>query len=110
MLSMFALPDFAAMHRYFSDREIADLFVCYVREQRGQTMHFCHRCRLGCFDKLPPLIKFVPSSNGDDLRWIIYAYNTKATSRTFCCRADLCVLSAHAAIKASLLSAGTCQR
>ena len=35
MLSMFALPDFAAMHRYFSDREIADLFVCYVREQRG---------------------------------------------------------------------------
>ena len=71
------------MHRYFSDREIADLFVCYVRERRGQTMHFCHRCRLGCFDKLPPMIEFVPSSNGDDLCWIIHAPRAAITLAQF---------------------------
>src|SRR5262249_29430232 len=52
-------------------------------------MHFRHRCSLGCFYKLLPLIEFVPSSNRDDLCWIIHAHNTKATSRTFCCGADL---------------------
>jgi hypothetical protein len=52
-------------------------------------MHFCHRRRLGRFDKLLPLIEFVPSGNRDDLCWIIHAHNTKATPRTFCCRADL---------------------
>src|SRR5262249_2103645 len=51
-------------------------------------MHFCHRCRLGRFDKLAPLNEFVPSSNGNNLCWIIHAYNTKTASRTFCCRTD----------------------
>src|SRR5262245_36435819 len=51
-------------------------------------MHLCHRCRLGRFDKLAPLIEFVPSSNGNNLCWIIHAHNTKTASRTFCCRTD----------------------
>src|SRR6516165_1644001 len=51
-------------------------------------MHFRHRCRFGRFDKLAPLIEFVPSSDGDNLCWIIHACNTKTASRTFCCRTD----------------------
>ena len=51
-------------------------------------MHLCHCCRFSCFDKFSPLIERIPSSNGDNLGWIIQAHNTEAASRTFRCRMD----------------------